>query len=108
MPVQINTGHDIKGHKALQRPDLDIDLPLYPPLTSHQVDLINAHDEKIPFLLPIDQPDAAWGLTLDTREPTGKRLRYPPTPAGEHYELEERSLALFYLICPVNGKPARG
>jgi hypothetical protein len=36
MPVQINTGHDIKGHKALQRPDLDIDLPLYPPLTSHQ------------------------------------------------------------------------
>ena len=53
--------------------------------------------EKIPFVLPIDEPDAAWGLILDTREPTEKRLRYQPTPAGEPYELEERSLALFYL-----------
>lgn len=59
--------------------------------------LINAFYEKIPFVLPIDQPNAVWGLILDTREPTGKRLRYPPLPAGEPYELEERSLALFYL-----------
>jgi glycogen operon protein len=60
--------------------------------------LLNAHYEPLPFVLPNDQPDATWGLVLDTREPTGKRYRFQPVPAGEPYELEARSLALFHLF----------
>jgi glycogen operon protein len=60
--------------------------------------LLNAHYEPLPFVLPTDQPDATWGLVLDTREPTGKRYRFQPVPAGEPYELEARSLALFHLF----------
>ncbi len=60
--------------------------------------LINAHYEPIPFTLPVGPSDSRWGLVLDTREPTGKRYRFQPVEAGEPYDLESRSLALFHLI----------
>ncbi len=56
--------------------------------------LLNAHHEPLPFVLPSHRPRLRWELLLDTREPLGKAgdcvMR-----AGEVFELEGRSLALF-------------
>jgi glycogen operon protein len=58
--------------------------------------ILNAHHEPFPFVLPAHRPRLRWELLLDTREPTGKGAEQIRR-AGETFDLEGRSLALFRL-----------
>jgi glycogen operon protein len=63
--------------------------------------LLNAHYDPLPFILPAfrfegqwEFFEGGWELVMDTRRDSGRR-RYPLVHAGEPYELESRSMALF-------------
>ena len=58
--------------------------------------LLNAHHERLSFVLPTQRSKMRWELVLDTREATGRR-RYRLMRGGEPYQLEARSLALLRL-----------
>ncbi|HEY1268886.1 MAG TPA: glycogen debranching protein GlgX [Candidatus Binatia bacterium] len=65
--------------------------------------LLNSHYEPLPFVLPAHRARLRWELLLDTRQPLGRdgeQMRR----AGEVFDLEGRSLALFRL----RGEPANG
>lgn len=55
--------------------------------------LLNAHYERLHFVLPAHRRSVRWEVVLDTREASGRR-RYRMLRGGEAYELEARSLAL--------------
>ena len=55
--------------------------------------LLNAHHERLPFVLPAHQRSVRWDLILDTREVSGRR-RQRLLRGGEAYALEGRSMAL--------------
>jgi len=61
--------------------------------------LLNAHHERIPFVLPAHEARVRWELLLDTRAwevpDRGRAFR-----AGDHYDLEGRSLAVLRLRTP--------
>src|SRR5215467_5855166 len=58
--------------------------------------LLNAHHEAIPFILPAHKARVRWELMLDTRDwDLGPRV--PAFRAGETYPLEGRSLAVLRL-----------
>jgi glycogen operon protein len=61
--------------------------------------LLNAHHDRLPFVLPAHQRGVRWEIALDTRVPDGRR-RHRPLRPGETYELEGRSLAVFLLRGP--------
>lgn len=54
--------------------------------------LVNAHHEKIPFVLADFRPDRTWERVFDTARPSEADGRFA---AGEIYPLEGRSLAVF-------------
>jgi isoamylase len=58
--------------------------------------LLNAHHEMVPFILPAHRAGVRWEVTLDTRQPDGRR-RPRPAKGGEAYDLEARSLAVLRL-----------
>ncbi len=57
--------------------------------------LLSAHDEPVPFVLPIHTSEVGWELVLDTWY--GEDRPHPLVRGGERYQLEARSLALFCL-----------
>jgi glycogen operon protein len=65
--------------------------------------LLNAHYEPLPFVLPAHKPRLRWELLLDTRHPVG-RDGEQVRRAGEVFDLEGRSFALFRL----HGEPTNG
>jgi glycogen operon protein len=70
--------------------------------------ILNAYHEPLPFVLPAHKPRLRWELLLDTREPLGRGAEQIRR-AGESFELEGRSLALFRLQGANdngNGEPA--
>jgi glycogen operon protein len=58
--------------------------------------LLNAHHERLPFVLPGHQRGVRWEVVVDTRTSDGRR-RHRPLRPGESYELEARSLVLLRL-----------
>ncbi len=58
--------------------------------------LLNAHHERLPFVLPAHRRGVKWELVLDTRTAEGRRL-HRPLKGGEAYELEARCVALLHL-----------
>ena len=58
--------------------------------------LLNAHHQRLPFVLPAHRRSVRWEVVLDTRETAGRR-RSRLLRGGEAYELEGRSLALLRL-----------
>jgi glycogen operon protein len=65
--------------------------------------LLNSHYEPLPFVLPAHRPRLRWELLLDTRQPLG-RDGEQVRRAGEVFDLEGRSFALFRL----HGEPTNG
>jgi glycogen operon protein len=59
--------------------------------------LLNAHHQRIPFVVPAHQRGVRWQTLLDTREPDGRVRRPRLLKAGASYELEARSLAMLRL-----------
>jgi glycogen operon protein len=56
--------------------------------------LLNAHHEKVPFVLPPISRDTSWVRLVDTIEPHVEECRYA---SSTEYPLEGRTLALFAL-----------
>jgi isoamylase len=58
--------------------------------------LLNAHHQRVAFMLPGPSAKAQWQVVLDTREGMARRTRR--VTKGANYNLEGRSLALFRLF----------
>lgn len=58
--------------------------------------LLNAHHDRMSFILPFKPPHMRWDLVLDTNEEIGVR-KYGPKNENEPYDLVDHSLALFCL-----------
>lgn len=57
--------------------------------------LLNAHHEKIPFMLPLQGENRFWERLLDTAEVRAEAMLLP---GGQPYALQDRSLAMLRLI----------
>jgi len=60
--------------------------------------LLNAHHDKVPFTLPLLEPDQQWQRALDTVSATIEERTYR---GGGHYPLQGRSVAVFKVIPPI-------
>jgi hypothetical protein len=59
--------------------------------------LLNAHHEKVPFMLPVPVADAFWEPLMDTAQFPG---HLSETKGGAQYEVQPRSMALLRLSTP--------
>jgi isoamylase len=66
--------------------------------------ILNAHHEKIPFMLPTPVADAYWEPLMDTAQFPG---RLSDTKGGTEYELLGRSMALLRLTTPAKEEKQR-
>ena len=77
-----------------------------PVLDDTMLVLLNAYWDRLSFVLPRSRPSSPapeagaaeerWEVVMDTRAAGGK-LRCPPLPPGDSYEMEARSMALLRL-----------
>jgi isoamylase len=65
--------------------------------------ILNSHHEPESFTLPVAKPDHQWERMLDT---AGDSLEVARYNGGDHYQLRDRSLALFRTIVKAPGEPA--
>jgi isoamylase len=56
--------------------------------------MLNAGEQTVPFVLPTTAPAERWETLLDTCDPWAPTRRLP---AGHHYELQSRSMAVLRL-----------
>jgi glycogen operon protein len=65
--------------------------------------LLNAHDEAIPFILPLTRDNLPWECLLDTATPQGAPL---PCAGGQPYELQGRSMVVLHTGIPQDHQQA--